>query len=87
MSPSNGQTNVKNLEDTKQVITTNPLLIYPDPNKHYYLFTDSSKILLEWNLMQYSEQTKDNGTKIKMPYPINYQSRAFQGSQELEHSH
>ena len=33
----------RSLEYIKQVIKTNPILIYPDPNKQYYLFTDSSK--------------------------------------------
>ena len=33
----------KGLEYIKQVITTNPILIYPDPNKQYFLFTDSIK--------------------------------------------
>ena len=33
------------LKYIKQVITTKPILIYPDTNKQYYLFTDSSKHL------------------------------------------
>ena len=32
----------RSLDYIKQVITANPIFIYPDPNKQYYLFTDSS---------------------------------------------
>ena len=43
-SPSNGKTNVKKgVEYIKEVITTNPILIFVDPNKQYYLLMDSSK--------------------------------------------
>ena len=70
----------KSLEYIKQVITTNLILIYPDPNKQYFLFTDSSKHSWSGILIQHSDQTKDNWTKIKIPHPITYQSRTFQGS-------
>ena len=62
----------KFIEYIKKFITTNPILIYPDPIKQYYLFMDSSKHSWSGILIQYSEQTKDNGTKIKIPHPITY---------------
>ena len=33
----------KSLDYVKQIITTSPLLVYPDTDEQYYLFTDSSK--------------------------------------------
>ena len=33
---------------------------------------DSSKHSLSGIIIQYSEQTKDDGTKIKIPHPITY---------------
>ena len=53
----------------KQVITTNPILICPDPNKQYFLFTDSCKHTCSGILIQYSKQTKDDGSKIKLLLP------------------
>ena len=55
----------RSLEYIKQVITTKPILIYPNPNKQYYLFMVSSKHSWSGNFVQYSEQAKDDGTKIK----------------------
>ena len=49
----------------KQILTTSPILAYPDPNKQYYLFMDSSKISRSGVLVQCSEQEQENGTKIK----------------------
>ena len=51
---------------------TNPILIHPEPNKKYYLITDSSKHSWSGILVQYSEQTKDDVTKIKKNTPITY---------------
>ena len=66
----------------KTNITTSPILAYPDADKQYYLFTDSSKH--SWNgvLVWYDEQRKDDGTKLNIPHPITYQSGTFQGSQK-----
>ena len=72
----------RSLDYIKQVITTNPILVYLDQNKQYYLFTDSSKPSLGGIPVQYAEQTKDYGTKIEIPYPITYQRATFQGSQK-----
>ena len=64
----------------KQILTTSPILAYPDHHKQYYLFMGSSKH--SWNgvLVQYDEQEQEDGTKLSVPYPITYQSGAFQGS-------
>ena len=39
----------KTLDYIKLVITTNPVLVYPDPDKQCYLFMDRSKTFLEWH--------------------------------------
>ena len=72
----------RSLEYIKQVITTKPIMIYPDPRKQYYLFTDTSKHSWSGTFVQYSEQIKNDGTKSKIPHPMTYQSRTFQGSQK-----
>ena len=43
---------------------------------------DTSKHSWSGILVQYSEQTKDKETIIKIPHPITYQSRVLQGSQK-----
>ena len=66
---------------------TKPHLIYPDLNKQYYLLKDSSKHLWSGILIQYAEQKKDDGIKIKNT-TSNYLSKwNIQGfSKELEYS-
>ena len=66
----------KSLDYIKQVITTNPILVDPDPDKQYYLFMDSSKH--SWNriLVQYTEQAREDDTKFKVPH--HQKSGAFQ---------
>ena len=60
----------KSLGYVKHVITTNPILVYPDQDKQYYLFTDSSsKHFWSSILIQYTEQIKEDGTKLKVPPP------------------
>ena len=70
----------ESLDYVKQVITTNPILVYPDPDKQYYLFTDSSKHSWSGILIQHTEQVKEDGTKFKVPYYITYRSGTFHGS-------
>ena len=67
----------RSLEYIKQVIKTNPILIYPNPNKQHYLFTKSGKYSWSGILVQYAEQAKDDGTKIKIPHLITYQNGTF----------
>ena len=68
----------KSLDNIQQVITTNPILVYPDPDKQYYLFTDSSKHSWSGILVQYTKQIREDGTKFKIPHSITYQSGTFQ---------
>ena len=46
-------------------------LIYPDSGKQYYLL-HSSKHSQNGILIQYTEQTREDGTKLKIPHPITY---------------
>ena len=71
----------KSLDYVKQVIITSPMLVYPDPDKQYYLFMDSSKHSWSVILIQYTEQTKGDEAKIKIPHPITYQGSTFCSSQ------
>ena len=64
----------------RTIITTNPILAYPDPDYQYYLFTDSSKHSWSGILVQHTEQMKEYGTILNIPYPNTYQSSTFQGS-------
>ena len=59
-----------------------PILVYLDPDKQYYLFTDSSKHSWSDIFVQYTEQEREDGSKFKVPHTITYQSRSFQGSQK-----
>ena len=43
---------------------------------------DSSKHSWSDILKQYNEQTREDGTKLKIPHPITYQSGTFQGLQK-----
>ena len=65
----------KSFDYVKKVSTTNPILVYPDPDKQYYLFMDSSQQLWSGNLVHYTEQAKEDSTKCKVPHPITYHSR------------
>ena len=72
----------QSLDYIKHIIMTSPILAYYDPDKQYYLFTESSKHLLSVILVQYTEQEQENGTKLNLSHPITYQSETFQGSQK-----
>ena len=72
----------KSLDYIKQFITTHSMLIYPDPDKKYYLFTESSKNSWSRVLAQYDEQEQEGRTKLSIPHPIMYQSGTFQGFQK-----
>ena len=67
----------KSLDYMKQIITTSPILAYPDPDKQNYLFTDSSKHSWSRILVKYTKQMKEYGTKLNVPHPITYQSGTF----------
>ena len=69
------------LDTIKHAITNSPVLIYPDPNKHYHLFTDASNYTWSGVLTQTRETLRENG-KLDITYhPITYQSGMFTLSQ------
>ena len=64
----------------KSKLTEKPILVYPDPNKLYILFTDASKYA--WSCVLTQEYTHEvNWKKVTILHPITYQSRLFKGSQ------
>ena len=70
----------ENFDLLKNALATEPILVYPDPNKLYVLFTDASKYA--WSCVLTQEHThviKDQ--EVKVLHPITYQSRLFKGSQ------
>ena len=65
------------LDTIKHAITNSPVLIYPDQNKQYHLFTDKSNHTWSGVLTQTRETLKENG-KLDITYhPIIYQSGMF----------
>ena len=59
---------------------TEPILMYPDPNLPYVLFTDASKYA--WACVLTQEKThifEEKDTRIL--HPITYMSELFRGSQ------
>ena len=71
----------KSLDYVKQVITSSPILLYPDPDKQYYWYSDSSKHSWSGIHIQCHEQLREHGT-VHVPCLITYQSGTFQGSQK-----
>ena len=60
----------------KSKLTEKSILVYPDLNKLYVLFTDASKYA--WSCVLTQEYTHEvNGKKMTMLHPITYQSRLF----------
>ena len=57
----------------KDCLMQSPILVYPDPNREYHLFTDASKYTWSAILMQ-----EDVYGELK---PIAFQSGTFKGSQ------
>ena len=72
----------ENLHYIIQIITDSPILAYPDPDKKYYLFTDSSKHSCSKVLVQYHEQKQEDRITLSISHPITYQSGTFQGFQK-----
>ena len=69
------------LDMIKHAITNSPVLIYPDPNKQYHLFTDASNHTWSGVLTQTRETLKEKG-KLDITYhPITYQLGTFISSQ------
>ena len=61
----------------KNYLTMSPILIYPDPNLQYHLFTDASKYTWSAILMQEHESTTVQGEKCTQLHPIAFQSGTF----------
>ena len=55
------------LDVIKHGITNSPVLIYPDPNKQYHLFTDASNHTWSGVLTQTGETLRENG-KLDITY-------------------
>ena len=70
----------QNFDLLKNALTTKPILVCPDPNKPYVLFTDASKYAWLCVLTQEHTHIMDN-KEIKILHPITYQSGLFKGSQ------
>ena len=69
------------LDTIKHAITNSPVLIYPDPNKQYKLFTDASNHTWSGVLTQTRETLRENGNLDITYHPIMYQSGTFTSSQ------
>ena len=65
------------LDTIKHDITNSPVLICPDPNRQYHLFTDTSNHTWSGVLTQ----TRENGKLDITNHPITYQSGAFTSNQ------
>ena len=64
-------------EILKDYLTRSPILIYPDPNKEYYLFTNASKYTWSAILMQINDMESENAQW----HPVAFQNGTFKGSQ------
>ena len=66
----------------KEFLFNEPVLIYPDPNKDYYLFTDASKFGWAGVLTQLLDKLDGiPDTKKVIYHPVQYVSGLFRGSQ------
>ena len=66
----------KSFDNLRELLTKYPILRYPDPNKDYTLFTDTSKFGYAGVLTQ---EYEDNG--VTKYHPVCYVSGLFRGSQ------
>ena len=70
----------ESFELLKTSLMTEPILMYPDPNHPYVLFTDASKYA--WACVLTQEKTHQiEGKEVKILHPIMYMSGLFHGSQ------
>ena len=69
----------------KQMIIQEPILVYPDPNKPYVLFTDASKYA--WSCILTQEYTHIiEGKEKKILHPITYMSGLFWEAKSIGHA-
>ena len=70
----------ESFELLKASLMTESILMYPDPNLPYVLFTDASKYV--WACVLTQERTHIFEEKeVKILHPITYMSGLFRGSQ------
>ena len=67
----------KAFEKLKESLTTGPVLVYPNPEQPYVLFTDASKYA--WSAVLTQSCEAPNGSTTL--HPITYLSGLFRGSQ------
>ena len=65
----------------KQSLTVVPLLAYPDPNKHYTLYTDASNSCIGACLTQQSDDAEQFMPNVKNEKPIYYLSHKLSKTQ------
>ena len=68
------------LDLAKEILTSPPVLIYPDPNEKYHLFTDASNFTWSAALTQESVIQTPKGKESTF-LPIAFHSGTFQGSE------
>ena len=68
------------LDLAKEILTSPPILVYPDPNEKYHLFTDASNFTWSAALMQDRVIQTLKGKESKF-LPIAFHSGTFQGSE------
>ena len=73
----------KSLDYAKQVTTTSPILAYPDPDKQYYLFMDTSKHSWGGILIEHTEQTQEGGAKRKYLTLLHTQVMVFNAIRKM----
>ena len=77
----NGLINVNSsFEFLKEALIKEPILQFPDPNKPYTLYTDTSKYA--WSCVLTQQYTHERDEKqVIVNHPITYVSGLFKGSQ------
>ena len=68
------------LDLAKEILTSPPVLVYPDPNQEYHLFTDASNFTWSAALTQERVIQTPKGEESKF-LPIAFHSGTFQGSE------
>ena len=65
------------LDTMKHAISNSPVLVYPDPNKQYHLFTDAPSHTWSDVSTQTRETFRENGRLDITYHTITYQSGMF----------
>ena len=72
------QVSETSFELLKEALIKEPILRFPDPNKHYILYTDASKYA--WSCVLTQQYTHDIDNKhVVVNHPITYISGLFTG--------